>query len=114
MWFSSFKGESKSIWSWPFSYPITTTRYLEQQSYNKLAAILQIWGRQNGLDLQLGYVLTEIRDFLFPTPTLLDMRIIWIRSTSTTRADGDILQHDEGIRGAPSPVASMRLPRPES
>jgi hypothetical protein len=71
---------------------------------DQLAVILQILGRQNGLDLQLGYILADTRAFLFPTPTLPDTRIIWIRSTSTTGADGDI-QHFEGIRGPPNPAS---------
>ena len=72
---------------------------------DQLAIILQILGKQIGLELQLGYILEDTRAFLYPNPTSPDTRIIWIRSSSKTGADDDIIHHFEGIRRPPTPAS---------
>ena len=65
---------------------------------DQLAAVLTIWGGQQSLDLQLGYVLSDETVFLVPTPTTSNTKIVWIHSTSSTGSDDQTMQHYEGIK----------------
>ena len=66
---------------------------------DQLATILLLWGQQHGLDLQLGFLLSDNRTFLVPIPinTSSNTRVVWIYSTISTVGDDDELQHYEGI-----------------
>lgn len=66
---------------------------------DQLGAILRIWGQQRGLDLQLGYILSDTRAFRVPAETALTAQIIWISSSSSTGVDGSQIDHYKGIQG---------------
>jgi hypothetical protein len=65
---------------------------------DQLAGIIRLWGQQQKLDLQLGYMLADGKKFLVPTETSSATVVVWIYSSSTLAAGGHKMSHYQGLR----------------
>ncbi|KAK3320283.1 hypothetical protein B0T19DRAFT_479225 [Cercophora scortea] len=67
---------------------------------DQLASMLAHWGSDNGLELQLGYVIPNGKAFLVSCNVTPATRVVWIHSDSPNGVDDDpeVVRHYEGLR----------------